>query len=142
MSIVTTTSTVTRSTTAVRGDRGDRGNRDQINGGNRNNGKWEHNAANRKRRRIPRFKSQQKYGGASSREAVQSREAYRGRAEQGRQQIAREGTANQRDLAGNRLDTSNRDAGGNRDLGGQSRDAGGQSRDRGGQTRDSGGRSA
>ena len=125
----------------VRGDRGDRGNRDQINGGNRNNGKWEHNAANRKGVEYRDSKSQQKYGGASSREAVQSREAYRGRAEQGRQQIAREGTANQRDLAGNRLDTSNRDAGANRDLGGQSRDAGGQSRDRGGQTRDSGGRS-
>ena len=124
-----------------RGDRGDRGNRDQINGGNRNNGKWEHNAANRKGVEYRDSKSQQKYGGASSREAVQSREAYRGRAEQGRQQIAREGTANQRDLAGNRLDTSSRDASGNRDLGGQSRDSGGQSRDRGGQTRDSGGQS-
>ena len=121
------------------GVRGDRGNRDQINGGNRNNGKWEHNAANRKGVEYRDSKSQQKYGGASSREAVQSREAYRGRAEQGRQQIAREGTANQRDLAGNRLDTSSRDASGNRDLGGQSRDSGGQSRDRGGQTRDSGG---
>ncbi len=123
------------------GNRGDRGNRDQINGGNRNNGKWEHNAANRKGVEYRDSKSQQKYGGASSREAVQSREAYRGRAEQGRQQIAREGTANQRDLAGNRLDTSSRDASGNRDLGGQSRDLGGQSRDRGGQTRDSGGQS-
>ena len=115
---------------------GNRGNRDQI-----NNGKWEHNAANRKGVEYRDSKSREKYGGASSREAVQSREAYRGRAEQGRQQIAREGTANQRDLAGNRLDSSSRDASGNRDLGGQSRDLGGQSRDRGGQTRDSGGRS-
>jgi Protein of unknown function (DUF3300) len=125
----------------INGGNRNNGNRDQINGGNRNNGKWEHNAANRKGVEYRDSKSQQKYGGASSREAVQSREAYRGRAEQGRQQIAREGTANQRDLAGNRLDTSSRDASGNRDLGGQSRDAGGQSRDRGGQTRDSGGRS-
>jgi Protein of unknown function (DUF3300) len=107
------------------------------------NSKWQHNSANRKGVEYRDQKSRDKYGGASSREAVQARDSYRGRAEQGRQQIAREGAGNQRDMAGNRLDSGSRDAAGARDRagGGQTRDAGaGQSRDRGGgQSRDVGG---
>jgi hypothetical protein len=115
----------------------------------RANSKWQHNPSNRKGVEYRDANSRQKYGGASSREAVQARDSYRGRAEQGRQQIQREGAGNQRDMAGNRLDSGSRDAAGNR--AGQTRDAGagssrdfggsGQSRDRGagaGQSRDFG----
>ncbi|HKE44078.1 MAG TPA: DUF3300 domain-containing protein [Steroidobacteraceae bacterium] len=105
------------------------------------NSKWQHNAANRKGVEYRDANSRQKYGGASSREAVQSREAFRGRAEQGRQQISREGAGNLRDTQGNRVNSGARDAAGNRDLGGQNRDLGGQSRDRAGQSRDMGGQS-
>ena len=87
--------------------------------------------------------TQQKFGkGAQPAEASQAREQYRGHAEQGRQQMSREGMGNQRDMAGNSVNS--RDAGGasTRDIGGGSRDAGGGSRDMGGSsasTRDMGG---
>lgn len=112
---------------------GDRGN---------NNGKWQHNAEHRKGVEYRDKSTQQKYGRSASQQGTQSREQFRGHAEQGRQQISREGPGNQRDLSGNQLGT--RDAGGSqyRDLGGgQTRDVGAsQSRDRSGsQSRDYGG---
>jgi hypothetical protein len=107
-------------------------NRAGDRGGNQ---KWQHNADHRKGVEYRDANSQQKFGGERNRQAVQARESYRGRAEQGRQQMAREGVGNQRDLAGNRLDGGGRDAAGNRDVGGQTRDRGGsQSRDLGGQS--------
>ena len=107
--------------------------------GDRGGQKWQHNSDHRKGVEYRDTKSQQKFGGERSRDAVQARESYRGRAEQGRQQMAREGVGNQRDLAGNRLDGGGRDAAGTRDVGGQSRDrGGGQSRDLGGQSNRSG----
>ena len=120
------------------GDRaGDRaGDRSANRAGDRGNSKWQHNADHRKGVEYRDAKNQQKFGGERNRQAVQARESYRGRAEQGRQQMAREGVGNQRDLAGNRLDGGGRDAAGTRDVGGQSRDrGGGQSRDLGGQSK-------
>jgi Protein of unknown function (DUF3300) len=107
-----------------------------------NSGKWQHNSEHRQGVGYRDSASQQKYGRSASQQGLQSREEFRGHADQGRQQISREGAANQRDLSGNQIST--RDAGGSqyRDLGGgQTRDAGGsQSRDMGGsQTRDASG---
>ena len=118
----------------------DRGDRGDINVGN--DGKWKHNSEHRKGVEYRDSATQQKYGKASDRQAAQSREQYRGHAEQGRQQIAREGAASQRDLSGNPIGGQTRDAAGN--LGGQTRQSsgnlGGQTRDGsgnfGGQTRD------
>jgi Protein of unknown function (DUF3300) len=105
-----------------------------------NSGKWQHNSEHRQGVGYRDTATQQKYGKGASQQGLQSREQFRGHADQGRQQISREGAANQRDLSGNQIGT--RDAGGSqyRDLGGgQTRDAGGsQYRDPGGgQTRDS-----
>lgn len=121
----------------------------------RTSNKWEHNAEHRKGVGYRDAATQQKYRGGD-RQGTQAREQYRGRAEQGRQQMAREGIGSQRDLAGNRIGTGdaarfqdrdlsgmgNRDLGsaGNRDFSGnrpsQTRDFGGSSRDFG--TRDFG----
>ncbi|HEY6644073.1 DUF3300 domain-containing protein [Povalibacter sp.] len=106
--------------------------------GNRNS--WQHNAEHRKGVGYRDSATQQKYGRASSQQGLQSREQFRGHADQGRQQISREGAASQRDLSGNQVST--RDSGGSqyRDLGSQqSRDrAAAQSRDAGAsQNRDS-----
>ena len=49
--------------------------------------------------------TQQKYGRGASQQGMQSREEFRGHADQGRQQISREGAANQRDLSGNQIST-------------------------------------
>ncbi|HMN45524.1 MAG TPA: DUF3300 domain-containing protein [Povalibacter sp.] len=80
-------------------------NRDNI--GNRagTTGKWQHDSGHRKGVGYRDTATQQKYGRASSQQAVQSREQFRGHAEQGRQQIAREGATNQRDLSGNQIGT-------------------------------------
>ena len=73
-----------------------------------------------------------------SQQAAQAREQYRGRAEQGRQQISREGAGNQRDMAGNSVGTRDtRSARSTRDLGGGTRDLGGNNAG----TRDMGGAS-
>jgi hypothetical protein len=122
------------------------GNRVNANdrSGNRGGGNkqsWQHNSEHRKGVGYRDSASQQKFGKGSSQQAMQAREQYRGRAEQGRQQISREGVGNQRDMAGNRVGTSDR--AGSRDLGGAStRDLGG-SRDLGGgaSSRDLGGAS-
>jgi hypothetical protein len=92
---------------------------------NRTNNKWEHNSDHRKGVGYRDSATQQKYGRGNS-QGTQAREQYRGRAEQGREQIAREGVGNQRDLGGNQI--GSRDAAQNRDLsGGQNRDLGGAS---------------
>lgn len=93
-------------------------NRNEFNGGNRNqinNGKWQHDSNHRQGVGYRDQATQQKYNRGSSRDSVQSREDFRGRAEQGRDQMSREGP-------------SQRDVSGTRDLGGSSsgyRDLGG-----------------
>jgi len=77
------------------------------------NGKWQHSPEHRKGVQYRDQATQQRFN-KQGRPGVDSREAFRGRAEQGRQQIAREGVGNvQRDL-GNRGGP-----GGNRPGGGQ-----------------------
>lgn len=119
-----------------------------------NTGKWQHNAEHRQGVGYRDSATQEKYGRGASQQGLQSREEFRGRAEQGRQDISREGLANQRDVSGNPI--ASRDSGTSqyRDLGGgqtregaggqarDTRDSGGvQSRDYSGSTRDSGGAS-
>ncbi|HSL71076.1 MAG TPA: DUF3300 domain-containing protein [Longimicrobiales bacterium] len=124
-----------------RGDRGDRGNsnsKDAKGGDRQGKQSWQHNPEHRKGVQYRDNASQQKFGKASDRQAMQSREQYRGRAEQGRQQMASEGLGNQRDLSGKPMQS--RESG---NLGGQTRDSAGnlgsQSRDFGGsQSRDFG----
>ncbi|HEY4370074.1 MAG TPA: DUF3300 domain-containing protein [Steroidobacteraceae bacterium] len=112
-----------------------------INNRSGNKSTWQHNSEHRKGVEYRDSASQQKYGRGSSQQGLQSREAYRGHADQGREQISREGTANQRDLGGNQIGT--RDAGSSgqyRDLGSQQSidRAAAQNRDVGGsQNRDS-----
>jgi Protein of unknown function (DUF3300) len=124
-------------------------NTNVSNRGNNNTGKWQHNSEHRQGVGYRDTASQQKYGRGSSQQGVQSREEFRGRADQGRQDIAREGVGNQRDLSGNQIST--RDAGGSqyRDMGGgqnrspttsQSRDmSGGAARDQSMQSQNYGG---
>jgi hypothetical protein len=133
-------------------------NRNSNNTGNRtgnnnrasatnNKQSWSHNSEHRKGVGYKDSATQQKFNRGSSQQATQAREQYRGRAEQGRDQISREGVGNQRDMAGNSvgsrdmggastrdLNSGTRDLGGNnagtRDMGGAStRDLGGGSRD-------------
>src|SRR5262249_25888154 len=82
-----------------RGDRGDRGGddkgRDGDRGGDRGRegkGKWQHDPSHRKGVQYRDKASQQRYD-RSGPKGADSREAFRGRAEQGRQQMKREGTA-------------------------------------------------
>jgi uncharacterized membrane protein YgcG len=98
---------------------------------------WQHNSEHRKGVGYKDSATQNKFGKGASQQNVQAREQYRGRAEQGREQISREGAGNQRDMSGNQIgsrDSANRGASaGTRDMGGTSagtRDMGGG--DRGG----------
>jgi len=113
-------------------------NNTNINRNDINNGKWQHNADHRKGVQYRDANTQQKFGKGTNRQAEQSREQFRGRADEGRQQIAREGAGNQRDLSGNPIGSQTRDhtAGnaGDRDVGGQTRDRT-SSMDRGGSNR-------
>jgi hypothetical protein len=111
-------------------------NRNEFNGGNRNqinngvnNGKWKHDSNHRQGVGYRDQATQQKYNRGSSRESVSSREDFRGRAEQGRDQMARDGLS-QRDVGGS--------GNGYRDLGGTSgtRDAGNSQRDFSSSSRD------
>jgi len=87
---------------------------------------WQHDAAHRQGVGYRDPTTQQRYGRGSSEDAVQSREEFRGRADQSREQIAREGAGGQgaggqRDLGAD--PAANRDGGANggnqyRDLGG------------------------
>lgn len=102
-------------------------NRDtNLNNRSGNKSTWQHNSEHRKGVGYRDSATQQKYGRGSSQQAMQSREEFRGRADQGRQQTSRD--AAQRDF--NAGQSGNRD-GQYRDLGGtQSRDsASAQSRD-------------
>jgi uncharacterized protein DUF3300 len=68
-------------------------NHNNYNNFNRTNvkgGDWQHNAEHRKGAGYRDQRSQQRYGGGQ-RQGLDSREAFRGRAEQGRQEIARGG---------------------------------------------------
>jgi len=62
------------------------------------NSNWQHNAEHRKGTQYRDGASQQKYGGGQ-RQGADSREAFRGRAEQGRQEISRGGDQMKRDVA-------------------------------------------
>jgi Protein of unknown function (DUF3300) len=138
-------------------------NRNNVNSGNRTGNRtgntagtkqsWQHNSEHRKGVGYRDSSTQQKFNKGASQQNVAAREQYRGRAEQGRQQMSREGVGNQRDMAGNSVGTrdsaGSRNAGsasaGTRDLGGSStRDMGGSSsRDMGGSSsRDFGGSSS
>ncbi len=101
------------------------------NRGNKNTGQWQHNSNHRQGVGYRDTATQQKYGRGASQQGLQSREEFRGRADQGRQQISREGTANQRDLGGSQIGTRDSSGSQYRDMGAsQSRDFGGsQSRD-------------
>jgi hypothetical protein len=103
-----------------------------VNNRSGNKSTWQHNSEHRKGVEYRDSATQQKYGRGASQQGTKSREQFRGHADQGRQQISREGAANQRDLSGNQIGT--RDTGSNsqyRDLGSQ------ESRDRAAaQTRD------
>jgi hypothetical protein len=132
-----------------------RGNNNRAGNNSGNRQSWNHNSEHRKGVGYKDSATQQKFGKGGSQQATQAREQYRGRAEQGRQQLSREGMGNQRDMAGNsvgsrdagRASASTRDTGGGtRDLGGGNsagtRDMGGAStRDMGGGSRDSSSRS-
>lgn len=106
-------------------------NTNVSNRANNNSGKWQHNSEHRQGVGYRDSATQQKYGRGASQQGLDSREQFRGHAEQGRQDISREGVGNQRDLGGNQI--ASRDAGTSqyRDLGGsQTRDAAGaQNRD-------------
>jgi hypothetical protein len=110
-----------------------------INRNDINNGKWKHDSNHRQGVGYRDSATQQKYGRGSSQQGLSSREEFRGRAEQGRDQISREGVGNQRDLSGDQLGA--RDRGGDsqyRDLGGgQTRDSN-ASRADGSRSRESG----
>jgi hypothetical protein len=97
-------------------------NRNEFNRNEINNGKWKHNPEHRQGVGYRDQATQQRYGRGSSDQSVRSREEYRGRAEQGRNDISREGL-NERDLSASQRDLS----GGQRDLSGGQRDLGGSS---------------
>ncbi len=90
-----------------------------VNRGGGNNTKWQHSAEHRKGVGYRDSATQQKYGRADGQQGVQSREEFRGRAEQGREQISREGAAGQRDLSGNQIGSRDASGGQYRDLGSQ-----------------------
>ena len=136
---------------------GDR-NRNNVNSNNRGNNSgnrqsWNHDSSHRKGVGYRDNATQQKFNRGGNQQNVAAREQYRGRADQGRQQMQREGVSNQRDLSGNQIGTrdsaGSRNAGnasaGTRDLGGASagtRDLGGSSNRASTGSRDVGGSSA
>jgi uncharacterized membrane protein YgcG len=112
-------------------------NRDTNVSNRSNNQSWQHNSEHRKGVQYRDNATQQKFGKASNQQAMQSRDEFRGRAEQGRQDISGEGAGNLRDTQGNQLggqtrDASPRDVGGARDTGVQNRDVGASNRSSGG----------
>jgi hypothetical protein len=122
-------------------------NRNEFNRNEINNGKWNHSPEHRQGVGYRDSATQQKYGRASNQDAVRSREDFRGRADQGRDQMAREGVS-QRDVSGTRDlggTSGTRDLSGSRDASSSQRDFGSaQSRDQSrdfdsSRSRDSGG---
>jgi hypothetical protein len=73
-------------------------------------GTWQHNPSHRKGVAYRDQGTAQKFNRSSTREATRSRESYRGRAEQGRQDLSRSGGDRSRDLSRDRA----RDAGSGR----------------------------
>jgi hypothetical protein len=88
---------------------------DRYNNFNKTNissGKWEHNAEHRKGVQYRDTASQQKYN-RTTRTGGDAREAFRGRAENGRQELARGGAEGiQRDLEGSRRGAEGRERSG------------------------------
>jgi len=93
-------------------------------------GDWNHNAEHRKGAQYRDSASQQKYG-KGQQQGAQSREEFRGRAEQGRQEISR-GGADQYKGGGAADRAGSREAGGADRAGGAGDRAGGGAGDRGG----------
>jgi hypothetical protein len=81
------------------------------------NGNWSHNAEHRKGVGYRDQGSQQKFGG-QQRASVDSREQFRGRAEQGRQEISRGGADDFKGRGGDRPSAGTSDRGGRGDRGG------------------------
>lgn len=114
-----------------------RGNNNRGGGNSVGNNKqtWNHDASHRKGVGYRDSATQQKFNRGGNQQNVAAREQYRGRADQGRQQISREGAGNQRDLSGNSIGTrdsasTRNSSSGTRDFGGSSsgtRDLGGSS---------------
>ncbi len=104
-------------------------NYNRYNHTNINNPNWQHDASHRKGVQYRDQASQQKYGGGQ-RQGADSREAFRGHAEQGRQDLARGGAEQmQREGSGDRAGGAGdrqRDAGGARDRAGGGDRGGGQ----------------
>ncbi len=93
------------------------GNRASANNrsGSGNTQKWGHNSEHRKGVGYRDSATNEKFNRGGNSQNVAARDQYRGRAEQGRQQMNREGMSNQRDLAGNQVGT--RDSAGSRNAG-------------------------
>jgi Protein of unknown function (DUF3300) len=80
-------------------------NRNNIGNNVGTDGKWKHDPSHRKGAQYRDSATQNQYGRGQNSNAVASREAFRGRADQGRQDIAAGGAT--RDLAGNQLGGAN-----------------------------------
>lgn len=105
-------------------------------GNQRGQGKWQHNPEHRKGVSYRDQGTAQKFNRASTNDAIQSREQFRGRADQGRQDLARTGAGDRGGLggqggAGDRAAGLGGGAGGNR-AGTMDRGGGGSSGSRGG----------
>lgn len=111
--------------------------RSKYQGSRGEGGRWQHNPEHRKGVSYRDQGTSQKFNRASTNDAIKSREQFRGRAEQGRQDLAR-GGAGERGGAGDRGGLGNRAGGGGRaeasQLGGGSGSRGGafEGVDRGG----------
>jgi uncharacterized membrane protein YgcG len=106
-----------------------RGNNNRAGNNSGNRQSWNHDASHRKGVGYRDTATQQKFNRGGNSQNVAAREQYRGRADQGRQQMQREGLDNQRDLAGNQVGT--RDSAGSRNAGNTaagSRDSAGSAR--------------
>lgn len=112
-----------------------RGNNNRAGNNSGNRQSWNHDSSHRKGVGYRDNATQQKFNRGGNTQNVAAREQYRGRADQGRQQMQREGVSNQRDLAGNQVGT--RDAAGSRNAGNTS--AGNRASNTGAGTRDLGG---
>jgi hypothetical protein len=80
-------------------------------GGERGQGKWQHDASHRKGVSYRDQATAQKFNRGTTSDATRSREAFRGRAEQGRQDLAQGGGDRSRDLSGGRARDSSRSQG-------------------------------
>src|SRR5688572_20991941 len=78
-----------------------RGNNNRAGNNSGNTQKWGHDSSHRKGVGYRDNATQQKFNRGGNQQNVAAREQYRGRADQGREQMNREGLSNQRDLSGN-----------------------------------------